>query len=160
MEVHIKTNADAQALFMQGKQFLEAAWRCFGKKVDESFSIIDKGVFQQLPAPCVVNAAFSCEMFLKSLLCNLGIKYDRHSEGHDLYLLYKRLPSDIQCTIAQFCGDRNDTTKFEKTLRYHSKDFVDIRYFIERNTWTQMSPTLIIAVAYNLSQAVEHLIKC
>lgn len=160
MEVHIKTNADAKALLIQGKQFLEAAWRCFGKKGDESFSIIDNGMFQQLPAPCVVNAAFSCEMFLKSLLCNLGIKYDKHSEGHDLYLLYKRLPSDVQCTIAQFCGYRNDTTKFEKMLRDHSKDFVDIRYFIERNTWTQMSPTLIIAVAYNLSQAVEHLIKC
>ena len=159
MEIHIQSTANVQDFFKQGEQFLEAAWRCFGKKNDEGFSIMENGIFQQLPAPCVVNAAFACEMFLKSLLCELKIKYNPHSEGHNLFLLYKKLPSDIQKTIAEFCRDRDDTNVFEKWLKNHANDFVDIRYFMERDSWTEMSPMMVIQVAYNLSMIVGYLLK-
>ena len=158
MEIHIHSSTKARDYFNQGKQFLEAAWNCYGKKNDTVFSIIENGKLQQLPAPCVVNAAFSCEMFFKSLLHKLNISYDRNREGHDLYLLYKRLPSRIQDIIARFCGDRHNVTFFENWLKVHSKDFVDIRYFIECNGWTEMSPVTIVTIADNLSRIIDYLL--
>lgn len=160
MEIHIKSSAKAQDYFNQGNQFLDAAWRCFGKKNDEEFIFIEQGKFQQLSAPCVVNAAFSCEMFLKALLCKFKIPYNLHKEGHNLYLLFKKLPSNTQETIARFCGNKNDITVFEKRLKTHQKDFIRIRYFIQRDGWSDMSPIAMITIAENLSRICAHLLVC
>ena len=159
MEMHIKSSAKAQDYFDQGKQFLEAAWKCYGKENDTGFTIIEDGKFQQLSAPCIVNAAFSSEMFLKSILNRLGIEYDRNKEGHNLYLLYKKLPSNIQTIIAKFCGSKKDTTVFEDQIKKHAKDFVDIRYFVESNGWVEMSPVTIITIAENLSRITDYLLN-
>ena len=159
MEIHIKSSAKAQDYFNQGKQFLEAAWRCLGKKSDAGFNLMEDGKFYQLMAPCVVNSAFSCEMFLKALLIKLKINYNRNSKGHNLYLLYKKLPLKIQDTIAKFCGNKNDATVFENWLENHAKDFMNIRYFVEYDGWTEMSPISVITVADNLSTIVDYLIN-
>ena len=159
MEIHIKSSTKAQDYFYQGKQFLEAAWKCYGKETDTGFNIIENGKLKQLPAPCVVNAAFSCEMFLKALLHKLNISYDRNKEGHDLYLLYKKLPSRIQDIIARFCGNKDDVAIFETRIKIHSRDFVDIRYFIECNGWTKMSPVTMVTIADNLSRIIDYLLS-
>ena len=158
MEIHIHSSGKAQDYFNQGKQFLEAAWNCYGKKSGAGLNIIENGKLQQLPAPCVVNAAFSCEMFIKALLNKLNITYDRSKEGHNLYLLYKKLPSELQDIIAKFCGNKKDATVFENLIKTHSRDFVDIRYFIESNGWAEMSPVVMIAIADNLSRIINYLL--
>lgn len=158
MKVHIHSSAKARDYFNQGRQFLDAAWNCYGKKCGASVNIIADGKFQQLPAPCVVNAAFSCEMFLKSLLIKLGIEYDKSKEGHDLHLLYEKLPSNIQNIIAIFCGSKNSMMPFVNWINAHAKSFVDIRYFIEHNGWTETSPTMMITMADNLSRIVDYLL--
>lgn len=158
MKVHIHSSAKARDYFNQGKQFLDAAWNCYGKKCDSSVNIVADGKFQQLPAPCVVNAAFSCEIFLKSLLIKLGIEYDARQKGHDLCSLYKKLPYNIQDAIAIFCGGKNNVIAFVNWINAHAKDFVDIRYFIEHNGWTETSPTMMITMADNLSRIVDYLL--
>lgn len=158
MEIHIKSSANAQEYFNQGNQFLDAAWRCYGKKNDKEFIWMEQGKFQQLSAPCIVNAAFSCEMFLKALLYKLKVPYNPHKEGHNLYLLFKKLPSNIQETIARYCGNKNDITVFNERLKTHQKDFVRIRYFIERDGWSDMSPITMITIADNLSRICEYLL--
>lgn len=156
MEMHVYSSGQPKDYFNQGKQFLEAAWRCFGKKSETRFIIFEDGELQQLPAPCVVNAAFSCEMFLKALLNKLNITYDRNKEGHMLYSLYKKLPCRLQVVIAKFCGNENDATIFENLIKKHSNDFVDVRYFIEHNEWKEISPMVMLKIADNLSRIVDY----
>jgi hypothetical protein len=158
MEIHIKSSGKSADFLRQGKTFLEAAWRCFGKKTDTGFQIVENGKFQQLSAPCVVNAAFACEMFLKSLLFALCIHFNPQAEGHNLYLLYKKLPRNIQEIIAKICWNRK-MIEFENLLKEHAKDFVDVRYFIEKDSWTEMSPITVITIADNLSRVVEYLLN-
>ena len=159
MEIHIKSSTKAQDYFYQGKQFLEAAGKCYGKETDTGFNIIEDGRLKQLPAPCVVNAAFSCEMFLKAILNKLEIGYDRNKEGHNLYLLYQKLPFNLQNTVAKFCGNKKDSTVFENQIKTHAKDFVDIRYYVESNGWTEMSPITTITIAENLSRITAYLLS-
>ena len=84
MEIHIKSQAKGNDYYIHGKEFLAAAWRCF---CNEDGLILTNQGFCQLSAPCVVNAAFSCEMFLKALLEKLKIPYDKHKEGHNIYVV-------------------------------------------------------------------------
>lgn len=154
MEIHIKSQAKGNDYYRHGKEFLAAAWRCFS---NEDGSILTNQGFCQLSAPCVVNAAFSCEMFLKALLEKLKIPYDKHKEGHNIYMLYKKLPLETQNIIARHCGNKQDLSVFESILEKHKQDFVDIRYFIEHKGWTEMSPIEMITIAQNLSSTTEYL---
>lgn len=155
MEIHIESRNKAGDYFRQGKEFLAAAWRCFS---NEDGSIVTNQGFYQLSAPCVVNAAFSCEMFLKALLKKMDIPYNQKTEGHNIYMLYKKLPSDVQNTIAKRCGNKDNPTVFESILKRHNKDFVDIRYYIENQGWAEMSPMEMIAIAQNLSVTTKYLL--
>ena len=146
------SSANAQDYYRQGKQFLEAAWRCYGKKDIDVFNIIEKGKTQQLPAACAVNAVFSCEMFIKSLLIKMHISYDLYIDGGNLYLLFKKLPENVQDDIAKYCGAKNDKDVFENVIKEYSKEFADIRSFIEYDGGSEMSPIIIIAIADSLSK--------
>ena len=121
MEIYIKSSNAAKDYFYQGEHFLEAAWRCFGQKSDTGFAIVKEDKFQQLSVPCVVNAAFSCEMFFKSLLHQMKIQYGRKN-GHNLHSLYKLLPSKVQNIIAKFCGNQKDNAVFENWIENHAED--------------------------------------
>lgn len=157
MEIHLSSAAKAQDFYKQGKQFLEAAWRCFGQKnTDGRFTIFSGNEFQQLPSPCVVNATFACEMFLKSLLLELDIPYDRSKGGHNLYRLFCKLPADKQEVIARFCS--KDLSKFQALLQQHHNDFVNTRYYIENAGWSEMSPMTMVTLGENLSSIVNYLL--
>lgn len=158
MEMHLKSSNTAKDYFCQGNQFLEAARRCFSEKNDSGFTIIKESKFQQLSAPCVVNAAFSCEMFLKSLLKRMEIQYCTKKGGHNLNSLYRQLPPKVQNILAKFCGNRKDNAVFENWIVNHSKDFVDIRYYIEHDRWTEMSPISTLTIAENLSTITAYLL--
>lgn len=157
MEIYIKSSNAAKDYFYQGEHFLEAAWRCFGQKNDTGFAIVKEDKFQQLSVPCVVNAAFSCEMFFKSLLHQMKIQYGRKN-GHNLHSLYKLLPSKVQNIIAKFCGNQKDNAVFENWIENHAEDFVDIRYLIERDGWTAISPMSMLTIAENLSTITAYLL--
>ena len=141
MEMHLKSSNTAKDYFCQGNQFLEAARRCFSEK--NGFTIIKESKFQQLSAPCVVNAAFSCEMFLKSLLKRMEIQYCTKKGGHNLNSLYRQLPPKVQNILAKFCGNRKDNAVFENWIVNHSKDFVDIRYYIDGRKCLQYQRSLL-----------------
>ena len=161
MEIHKQSSVTARDFYRHGKQFLKASRNCFGKKSEEdgSYEIVVNSEFYQLPAPCVVNAAFSCEMFLKSILKDMNISYNSQKEGHNLYLLYKKLPMSIQVKIAKFCEPNENINSFEIMLKKHATDFVDIRYFIEQEGWTDMSPITMLTLAENLSVISYHILK-
>lgn len=154
MEAHIFSCVTAQDFYKQGKQFQEAAWRCFGQKNSD---IISEQGFHQLPSPCVVNSAFACEMFLKSMLIQLEIPYDRNKEGHSLYLLFCKLPKDKQEILAKFCS--KDLSTFQILLQKHDKDFVHVRYYIEESGWYEMSPFTMLSLGQNLSSIVGYLLS-
>lgn len=152
MKVFLESTWSSEDYCRQAQNFLIAAQRCFG----EGYSIVKNGEIQQLPVPCVVNAAFSCEMSLKALLHKDNIQYDTKTEGHDLFLLFKKLSIKTQNAIAKFCGSKTDAFIFEQQLKKHAKDFIGIRYFIEHKGWTEISPMEIITIAENLLTIVKH----
>lgn len=157
MEVHLTSSASAQDYYKQGKQFQEAAWRCFGQRNnDNNYTLISGKEIQQLFSPCVVNATFACEMFLKSLLVKMGIPYPQGKSGHDLYRLFCKLPADKQEVIGKFCS--KDLSKFQALLQQHRNDFVDTRYYIENTGWSEMSPMVMITLGENLSSIVNYLL--
>ncbi|MCM1061348.1 MAG: HEPN domain-containing protein [Eubacterium sp.] len=151
MDINIYSSANYNGFYQQGLDFLEAAWRCFGKKEDEKYEIMKEGAFLQLSAPCIVNAAFSCEMFLKALLLKYQIPLRKI---HGLYDIYTMLPSEIKGNIKKVCAK-----KLEKILKNHNTDFVDIRYFIEQKGWQKMKPMTMITVAENLSRITGAYLK-
>ena len=152
MEFNIKTNGSAINYYHIGEQFRVAALRCYGENEDGFYKLIKGGRICILPSAAVVNAAFSCEMFLKSLVLHHNIQLPRK---HDLDILYQKLPHDIQDGIATFCGKTN-ISGFEAILSKHAKDFVNARYdCVEHNDWYGMTPTFFVSLAFNLSQITK-----
>ena len=156
MEFNKKVNASPEDFYNNGMAFMEAAHRCFGNKQGNTYKLIDGGKIYILPGPTVVNAAFACEMFFKALLRHYAISYNK---VHDLYGLFKLLPENVQSSISRFCGDKEDTTVFERILLEQANDFKEIRYYIEKAGWTGMNPLRMITVAYNLSQITNVLLQ-
>lgn len=157
MEFNIKVNKNAWDFYKNGRSFLEAAWRCYGKEGENGdYIIIEDGQLYQLAAPTVVNAAFACEMFFKAMLVFNNIKYPKK---HNLKVLYDELPKNCKKLIYQFCGDRNDENVILRFLSEHDNDFADIRYFIEHIGWQGMNPMLMITFAYNMSEITRYLLQ-
>lgn len=155
MEFNIQVHNTPMDFYRNGISFMEAAWRCYGKEDNGEYKIIDDGRICQLTAPTVVNAAFACEMFFKSLLKHNGIAFPKK---HSLVDLFDMLPNDAKSKISRFCGDKDDETKLRSTLLIHANDFVDIRYYVENNDWGRMSPTYMVSLAYNLSEITRLLL--
>lgn len=156
MEMHIKTECSAQDFYNQGNNFEEAAQRCFGKYEQGRFSIIKDGAFLQLPAPTVVNSAFACEMFLKSILTHFCVPFGKE---HNLLKLYLKIPPEAQSVIHQICFHGREEREFQEMLRRHSMDFVEIRYFFEKTGWTSTSPICMLTLACNLNTAAEFILS-
>lgn len=152
MEFNIKTNKNSSDFYRIGEEFRLAACRCYGK-VDESGSsnLIKDGKIQILPSAVIVNSAFACEMFLKSLLKHNDTEFEKI---HELDVLFEKLPQDIQEGIALFCG-KAESSDFKIVLKRHAKDFVNARYYVEHSEWFGMSPTFLLALAYNMSQITK-----
>lgn len=162
-EMNIYSNANYLDYYKQGENFFKAAERCFGEKNGNTFTTIkgtDRGIEMiQLSAPTVVNAAFACELFFKSLLIKSAISIPKGRNGHNLLELYNLLPNDIQDDISTVCfvgGTKND---FETFLNSHAEDFVSIRYFIENKGFSNMSPMNMYALAFNLMKITKAIIS-
>lgn len=86
---------------------------------------IDFKTFQMLPIPALTCLAFSCEVYLKTLLFYFDLHFPKGSKGHDLKELYTSLPDDIKANIREsyenplkFDSDLDDTKEYFVTSRY------------------------------------------
>lgn len=155
-EVNIYTDRTAKDFYSQGKAFNDAAWRCYGKKDGDSYLIMQGSETYQLAAPCVVNASFACEMYLKALLIDCHIDY-KHE--HNLYNLFELIPQKEKVLICRICSGTDDMDSFISVLKEHSDDFCDTRYFIENAGYSGMSPSKMTALSYNLGVATEYILS-
>lgn len=162
-EMNIYSNCKYMDYYRNGESFLEASERCFGEKNGETFIICSSSEngteLKQLSVPTVVNAAFACEMFLKALISNAGLNIPKDRNGHNLLQLYKVLPNDIQEKVSSFCFCNSSKTDFENFLNNHAKDFVNIRYFIENNGFSNISPMYMYSLAFNLNQITKYILQ-
>lgn len=91
------------------------------------------------------NIAFSCELFLKSILFEKEI--DCRKE-HDLYKLYNLLPTENKKVIKKLHKSGNiNKESFELNLKEVGKAFVVLRYAYEKKR-----------IAYNLQFLMELII--
>ena len=86
--------------------------------------------------PIIINAAFSCELFLKLLL---HIKCIRYKKTHDLKILFELLPEDLKNKVKYCCvkryGQWLDYCNLEY-LKNISNVFSDWRYNYEHD-WSK-----------------------
>ena len=83
--------------------------------------------------PAIVNAAFACELYLKSLLGE-KIKEIDHREWHDLKALYSQLDTPLQNQIREYVEThwiQPDGHSFDDQLERAKDVFVSWRYIFE-----------------------------
>ena len=114
-------------ILLQADDFFEAYKRCiYGKnpKVEggcTQYSVVN--------IPAIVNAAFACELYMKSL-----IKEKENKQGHDLKELFDKLTNETQEQIKQFVNEKLETQpfySFDTLLDLAKNAFVEWRYIFE-----------------------------
>ena len=142
--------------YNQGLHFLQCAERCMGEMDENGDVLIIGGKNQILITPTIVNAAFSCELFLKSILLLHGInyrKYLKHGKGHNLKNLYDLLPCKYYKTFLER-GIKN----FEYDLSIHANDFERWRYYMERDDYSESDVRFIVVLMQNLKTLSHRII--
>lgn len=84
--------------------------------------------------PCVVNGAFACELFMKSIMIK-DFGEDKYCRGHNLQQLYNSLPDDRRKSIEGHYAEVNDTnsTELKEFLSRSANAFQDWRYAFEKS---------------------------
>jgi len=75
--------------------------------------------------PMTVNAALSCELFIKSLLTLEGTKYERVHYLHDLFSM---LSHDTKTRIERVFLESGSKASVEGLVKTYNKAFVEWRY--------------------------------
>lgn len=148
----------AMAFYNQGLRFLRCAERCLGDVNEDGSIQIVGGKYQPLSTPAMVNAAFSCEIFLKAILILHGIDYMKllnHGEGHQLKPLYDLLPLQEYKDFLQI----GTVEEFEAELVAHSADFENWRYYMEEAGEYHMRPQFTCILCENLKSLAHELIN-
>ena len=116
---------DCHEMFMHACTFCECADMAFQKKTHDTAPI----GFYDMPA--LVNSAFACEVFLKTILKWYDIESPK---SHKLKDLYEATPENIRAfikpTVLNNYGKWNDWLKREY-LEMLSNAFQDFRYIYE-----------------------------
>jgi HEPN domain-containing protein len=110
--------------------------------------------FEWMPVT-LSNAAFSCELFLKSLLYGFGIDF---KNTHGLKNLFEFLPQSEQSYIEENIAIENREREFQLCLREQSDAFVEYRYMCEAKAITG-NPLFLLAFADILKFVYESLVK-
>ena len=110
----------AYRTYLSAKGFLSAAdiLRQVGRK--NGFTL-----FTYYAYPLSVNAAFSCELFIKSLLTLEDTEYNR---WHYLYDLYSLLSPDAKTRIKNSFSESGSTEDVEELVKTYNRAFVEWRY--------------------------------
>lgn len=125
----MRGNIDRVEMYRVGCGFSECADFCLKEERPSSQIML-------CITPAVVNAAFACEVFLKLLLHDAGVKIRK---SHRLEDLFNRLPDDIQKeltmrTIAKY-GKWENVFR-QKYISEISDAFQEWRYIYE-NDWSK-----------------------
>ena len=121
MDENIKKN-----LLLQAEEFEEAYQRC-ARGENPYKDETGRTVYHVLNLPAVVNAAFSCELYLKFLI---GSK----CPGHDLEQLFQRLDPKLQNEIRDEVASEIQSypLSFDELLKRAKDVFKEWRYLYER----------------------------
>lgn len=139
----------ANGFYIQGARFAQCAERCMGDKNDDGSIQIIGGKNSILSSPLLVNSAFACEMYMKSLLILNNIPYQK---SHGLKSLFDLLPKQYQDFLRI---EKYSRKEFDKELDEHSDDFVKWRYYVENPGEYSMSPMFTFLMMLNLGEIVK-----
>lgn len=117
----LQTNALSQA-----DDFVEAYRRCVQGK-NPSIDKYGRTCYSVLNIPAIVNAAFACELYIKSILATT-------IKDHDLAILFAQLDNEMQKKIRQHvdnCFVGHPTYSFDSCLKRAANAFIDWRYIYE-----------------------------
>lgn len=126
MSVMNNQKLDYREMFDVAKEFAETASLAAGKHDLET-----EGWSRPRIIPEIVNRAFACEVFLKSLLVFSDIPFRKEHELKNLWLL---LPPELQNEVGQELSSRygfGGQDDFEALLKKTSNAFADWRYIYE-----------------------------
>ena len=113
-------------ILLQADDFAEAYCRCI-KGENPTIDEYGRTCCSVLNIPAIVNAAFACELYIKSILVTT-------TKEHDLEILYSQLDNEKQSEIRSYvdkCFNGHPTYKFDTCLKRASNAFVDWRYIYE-----------------------------
>jgi hypothetical protein len=124
-------------LFEKGDQedtttFARVAWANASTYI-KAARIINEQTIEDinLTLPSAVLSAFSCEVYLKSMIDPNSIKGDKHN----LKNLFNHLSADIKNKIYKRLASSNIITEFEETLANNADIFKKLRYIHEKNSY-------------------------
>lgn len=121
--------------------------------------------FKYSIAPCAVNLAFSCELYLKALIAqeNNGII----RKGHDLIELFDQLDPVTKYKIRVKYNSSKPSTcnspaqsarkSFDDCLILHKDSFKQWRYYFEKGQSISFEPVSLYCFANSIRQVYEEL---
>ena len=113
-------------ILMQADDFAEAYCRCIQGE-NPSIDAYGRTCYHVVNIPAIVNAAFACELYMKSIL-------GTNTKEHNLSLLYSQLNIEKQIRIRQYIDKSFDghlIYSFDTCLKRAANVFVDWRYIYE-----------------------------
>ena len=92
---------------------------------------------------CAVVAAFSCELYLKSIIYSTG---KNRITGHSLEELFNEVPTNIRNEILNKVEQYDPQNYFMTGLRDNGDAFTKVRYLFERER-IRFSPSFLLSFA-------------
>ena len=130
------------------QSFLATAEWCVG----DGFNDVLKNKY-----PLIVNAAFSCEAFMKAIMIYDSDKGE-FSTGHNLKMLFGELDSNVRNWITQKFSEKFASMTVDQLLEYEQNDFEKWRYAFENRKSKLTSNALgLINFARSLNEYVSAL---
>lgn len=139
----------AADIYWQGERFLAAYRKLREQIVSEMELRKEQGL---LLIPAYILLAFSCELFLKSLLLGQGTRKSGHSLGDLFSDLDARMKSEIKFEIES--QPRGNDPGFDADLDVSSRTFVDWRYLYERSQGKEVRVEFLERLAFELTSRI------
>jgi hypothetical protein len=120
--------SESKAIYLQAKAFASTA-------IEKKTRCLTYPPYKpEGAAPFIVNAAFACELYLKSIQCIFG----GYEEGHSLNVLFKHLPNKVKDYINKLSKNMasefqvEEGVLFKEHLKKVSGAFTKYRYIFEQ----------------------------
>ena len=136
---------DYKLCVVEAHAFLRVADWCY---IEDSANFLSGGMY-----PFTVNAAFSCELYMKAILIHFS-PTNEFPCIHELDELFALLPYDTQIQLENEYSTKS-TTDLSSFLKDSRDDFIDWRYALTKEVSTTI--TALIAFAYTLRDYIKSL---
>ena len=113
-------------ILLQADDFAEAYRRC-ARGENPTIDEYGRTCYAVVNIPAIVNAAFACELYMKSMITTPIV-------GHELASLFSELDTDKQEQIRQYVDNKfkeHPVNSFDMCLERATNVFVDWRYIYE-----------------------------